>query len=209
MIEILRGLLITRELGHIVVDCAGVGYGLDVPDSTLQVLPQMGSEVQLFVHLQMRENEIALCGFATEVERTLFRALVGVQSIGPKMALAMLSALSVNDLVFAILEDDLALLTTVPGIGKRTAERLVVELREPLRRMGLHPAPREVAEASGNHEAEPTVGVTREMREAAVAALVELGAKPAVAARAVSKAAKALTEKPSVEGLVVEALRLR
>jgi Holliday junction DNA helicase RuvA len=209
MIEHLRGTLITREPGHLVVDCAGVGYGLEVPHSTLQALPQVGSEVRLHVHFQMRESEIALCGFATEEERALFRALVGVQSIGPKMGLAMLSTLSVDDLVHAILDEDVTLLTSISGIGKRTAERLVVELREPLRKMDLRPARRTVAAASEDTEAVPAVGVTREMRDAAVAALVELGTKPAVAARAVTKAAKALTEQPSVEALVKEGLRLR
>lgn len=206
MIEHLRGTLITKEPGHVVVECGGVGYGLEVPHSTFQALPAEGTEARLFVHLQMRESEIALFGFATVQERRLFRIALGVPSIGPKLALVLLSTLTIAELIRAVREGDMALLTSVPGIGKRTAERLIVELREPLARIaGGLVSELPLAEAEG----EPVPGLTREMRDQAVQSLIALGTKPAVAARAVSKAARLLTEPPSVETLVKEGLRQR
>jgi Holliday junction DNA helicase RuvA len=207
MIEHLRGTLLLSEPGHVVIECGGVGYGVEVPHSTQRDLPPVGSAVGLFIHTLMRESEITLCGFATPAERSLFLTLIEVQGIGPRMSLALLSALPAEDLVRAILEEDLALLTSLPGIGTKTAKRLVVELREPLRRLGLPVSA--AAPTSEEEEGAFVPGVTREMREAAVAALIGLGAKPAVAVRAVSKAARVLAEEPSVEALVKEGLRHR
>lgn len=207
MIEHLRGTLIHAEPGHVVVECAGVGYGLAVSEFTQRALPPVGAEVHLFVHTQMRENEISLCGFASADERALFQILIDVQGIGPRMALAILSTLSPDELIHAVLEEDLPILTSVTGIGTKTAKRLVVELREPLRRI-RRPA-KAASEPVEDEEGPMVAGVTREMREAAVAALISLGTKPAVAVRAVSRASRTLTEEPSVEALVKEGLRHR
>jgi len=208
MIEHLRGNLILKEPGHVVVECAGVGYGLQVPHSTFQVLPDVGAEVALWVHFQMRETEIALCGFATEAERALFRTFIGVQSIGPKLALVLLSTLTPDELIHAVLEQDLTLLTSVPGIGKKTAERIVIELREPLRKIAKAAKPTASAEAD-DLEGEPVDGISRDMRDQAVASLIALGTKPAIAARAIQKATRTLTDEPTVETLVKEGLRHR
>ncbi len=204
MIEHLRGTLITREEGHVVIECGGVGYGLDVSRTTLSQLPAEGAEAQIFVHTQMRESEIALCGFATGTERALFRTLLGVPSIGPKVALVILSTLAPDELAQAVLTEDLPVLTSVSGIGAKTAKRMVVELREAMRKIPLDGAPMLELEESAL-----VPGLTREMRDAAVNALIQLGTKPVVAARAVGRAAKALTEEPSVELLVKEGLKHR
>jgi Holliday junction DNA helicase RuvA len=209
MIEHLRGTLLTREPGHVVVECAGVGYGVEIPHSTYTSLPAQGEEVQLFIHFQMREDEISLKGFATERERRLFRILVSVQSVGPKMALGILSTLTADELVAAVASGDIRLLTSIPGVGKRTAERLVVELKEKLRKLEAPTGRVKTEIGADDLEAGFAPGVTRDMRDAAVSALIELGSKPAIAARAVTRAARGLSEEPSVEALVKEGLKLR
>jgi Holliday junction DNA helicase RuvA len=207
MIEQLRGTLALSEPGHVVIDCGGVGYGVAVPHSTYKVLPAVGEEARLLVHAHMRESELTLFGFATTTERRLFKALINVQSIGPKLALVLLSSLAPDELVRAIQEGDLTLLTSVPGIGKRTAERLCVELREPLTKVFQAMS---LPGATSPAEPEEVVpGITSAMRDQAVQTLSALGTPPAVAARAISKAAKTITEKPSVEALVKEGLRHR
>jgi Holliday junction DNA helicase RuvA len=114
----------------VVISCGGVGYRLAVSAETLRHVPRVGQEALLHTHLVVRDDALALYGFATEEERDLFLLLIGVQSVGPKMALAVLSGGSPRDLLGAVAAGDVARLQAVPGIGKRTAERIVVELRE-------------------------------------------------------------------------------
>jgi holliday junction DNA helicase RuvA len=114
----------------VVVDCGGVGYRLAVSSETLRHVPAVGNEVVLHTHLVVRDDALALFGFATEEERELFLMLLGVQSVGPKVALAVLSGGSPRDLLGALAAGDAARFQAVPGIGKRTAERIIVELRE-------------------------------------------------------------------------------
>jgi holliday junction DNA helicase RuvA len=130
MIALVRGTVAVRRPGHVVVDCHGVGYGLAVSAETLGAVPAEGREVLLHTHLIPRDDALQLFGFATEDERDLFLLLLGVQSVGPKVALAVLSGGSVRELRGALAAGDSARFQAVPGIGKRTAERIVVELRE-------------------------------------------------------------------------------
>jgi Holliday junction DNA helicase RuvA len=130
MIALLSGEVAVRRADHVVVSCGGVGYRLAVSAETLRHVPRVGSDVLLHTHLVVRDDALALYGFATEEERDLFLALLGVQSVGPKMALAVLSGGSPRDLLGAVAAGDVARLQAVPGIGRRTAERIVVELRE-------------------------------------------------------------------------------
>ncbi|GAA5784403.1 Holliday junction branch migration protein RuvA [Chitiniphilus shinanonensis] len=129
MIGRLSGTLLEKQPPHVVVDAHGVGYELDVPMSTLYVLPAVGAEVKLFTHLVVREDAQLLYGFATRTERDLFRELIKISGIGAKIALAILSGLSGDELALAIAGEDVARLSKVPGIGKKTAERLVLELK--------------------------------------------------------------------------------
>jgi holliday junction DNA helicase RuvA len=130
MIALVRGEVAVRRPGHVVVLAGGVGYRLAVSTETLRHVPAVGKEVTLHAHLVVREDALSLYGFATEEERDLFLALIGVQSVGPKVALAVLSGGSPRELVAALAAGDTARLQTAPGVGKRTAERIVVELRE-------------------------------------------------------------------------------
>ena len=130
MIALLSGAVAARRPGHVVLDCQGVGYQLAVSAQTLRAVPAIGGEVSLHTHLIVRDDALQLFGFATEEERELFLMLLGVQSVGPKMALALLSGGPPRELLGALAAGDTARLQAVPGIGKRTAERIIVELRE-------------------------------------------------------------------------------
>ena len=130
MIALLSGAVAARRPGHVVLDCRGVGYQLAVSAQTLRAVPAIGGEVSLHTHLIVRDDALALYGFATEEERELFLMLIGVQSVGPKVALAVLSGGPPRELLAALAAGDCARLQAVPGIGKRTAERIIVELRE-------------------------------------------------------------------------------
>lgn len=132
MIGRLSGKLIAKHPPQIVVDVHGVGYELDVPMSTFYQLPAAGAEVVLLTHMLVREDAHQLYGFATEQERAVFRQLLRISGVGARTALAVLSGMSVADLHRAVSEQDGAQLTKVPGIGKKTAERLLLELRDKL-----------------------------------------------------------------------------
>ena len=131
MIALVAGAVATRRGDHVVVATSGgVGYRLSVSAETLRHVPAVGKPVSLHAHLVVREDAMQLCGFATEEERDLFLMLIGVQSVGPKVALAVLSGGTPRELLAALAAGDAARFQAVPGIGKRTAERIIVELRE-------------------------------------------------------------------------------
>ncbi|MFL5851811.1 MAG: Holliday junction branch migration protein RuvA [Solirubrobacteraceae bacterium] len=130
MIALVRGEVAIRRPDHVVVDCGGVGYRLAVSAQSLKHVPRVGQAVTLHAHLIPRDDALNLFGFHSEEERDLFLALIGVQSVGPKVALAVLSGGPPRELIAAIATGDAARFQAVPGIGKRTAERIIVELRE-------------------------------------------------------------------------------
>ena len=130
MIALVRGEVAVRRSDHVVVDCGGVGYRLAVSAETLKHVPAAGKPVTLHSHLVVRDDQLALFGFHSEEERDLFLMLLGVQAVGPKVALAVLSGGPPRELASAIAAGDTARFQAVPGIGKRTAERIIVELRE-------------------------------------------------------------------------------
>ena len=132
MIGRIQGILTEKNPPQVVVVAHGVGYEIDVPMSTFYHLPRTGENVELLTHLVVREDAHLLYGFLTAGERTAFRQLLKVSGVGPKVALSVLSGLSVDDLAAAIAGQDAARLTKVPGVGKKTAERLVLELRDKL-----------------------------------------------------------------------------
>jgi Holliday junction DNA helicase RuvA len=169
MIALVAGEVAVRRPDHVVVETAGgVGYRLAVSTETLRQVPGVGRPVSLLTHLVVRDDALALYGFATEEERDLFLALIGVQSVGPKVALAVLSGGTPRELVAALVAGDVARLQAVPGIGKRTAERIVVELRE---KVGVE----------SNIEAPITVTRGDDPRHVARDGLLELGFQPAEA----------------------------
>ena len=130
MIALVSGAVAVRRSDHVIVDCGGVGYRLSVSSETLRHVPAVGNRVVLHAHLIPRDDALLLYGFATEEERDLFLMLLGVQSVGPKVALDVLSGGPARDLLAAIAAGDSARFQAVKGVGKRTAERIIVELRE-------------------------------------------------------------------------------
>ena len=130
MIAHLRGKLMQKDPARVVIDVHGVGYEVCVPVTTLTALPDLGSEVSIDIHTHVREDVIALYGFSTRRERIIFEKLMTISGIGPKLAVTILSGGSVEDLVGAIKRGDLARLTAIPGVGKKTAERIILELKD-------------------------------------------------------------------------------
>jgi holliday junction DNA helicase RuvA len=130
VIASVRGEVVSRRAGQVVIEAAGVGYSLAVSAETMRDVPGAGDEAVLHAHLVLRDDGIQLYGFSSEPERELFLMLIGVQGVGPKVALAVLSGGSARELLNAIASGDAARFQAVPGIGKRTAERIIVELRE-------------------------------------------------------------------------------
>jgi holliday junction DNA helicase RuvA len=135
MIGRIQGILVEKNFPLVIVSCGGVGYEIDVPMSTFYPLPRTGEEVTLLTHLVVREDAHLLFGFLTAGERAAFRQLLKISGVGPKVALSVLSGMSVDDLSAAVSSEDAARLTKIPGIGKKTAERLVLELRDKLPRV--------------------------------------------------------------------------
>jgi Holliday junction DNA helicase RuvA len=164
----LQGILVQKEFPQIVVSCNGVGYEIDVPMSTFYPLPRTGEEVTLLTHLVVREDAHLLFGFLTARERTTFRQLLKISGIGPKVALSVLSGMSVEDLAAAVQGEDAGRLTRVPGIGKKTAERLVLELRDKLPKAALA-VPAENANAASADVLNALLGLGYNEREAQAA----------------------------------------
>jgi holliday junction DNA helicase RuvA len=171
MIGSIRGLITSKTPPQLTVEVAGIGYELEAPMSTFFLLPTVGQEVRLLTHLVVREDAHILYAFATADERQLFRSLIKVSGVGPKIALALLSGINVEAFALCVQNQDIASLTRVPGIGRKTAERLVVEMRD---RLG---PPKDAAAAA-------TASPPGQNPEAeAFGALVALGYKPAEATR--------------------------
>lgn len=173
MIGFLRGRLARKEPPSLIVDVNGVGYEVEAPMSTVFRLPGIGDEVQLQTHLVVREDQQTLYGFATDSERRLFRALLKVSGVGAKMALTILSGISVEDFAACVQSEDKAALTRLPGVGRKTAERLIVEMRDRLESGLAVSLPG--AAASGEPGDAP--------RAEAFNALISLGYKPPEARR--------------------------
>jgi holliday junction DNA helicase RuvA len=178
MISRLRGLLLEKTPPLLLVDVGGVGYDVFAPMTTIYRLPDVGSEVTLHTHFVVREDVQQLYGFADTRDRRLFRTLIRVNGVGPKMALAIMSGMEVNDLVRCVRSDNVAALTTIPGIGKKTAERLLVELRDKLGEWDFV-IPASASTAGGAVSPDDYVAE-------AESALVALGYKPQDATRMVS-----------------------
>jgi holliday junction DNA helicase RuvA len=191
----LRGKLLEKQPNRIVVDVGGVGYDVAVPLSTFYGLGDPGSDVGLRVHTHVREDAIALYGFATALELDLFERLIGISGIGPKVGLAVLSGIEPGELVTAIERGDLARLTAIPGVGKKTSERIVLELKDRL------PRAHTVAAASQD-AAEPSAP-----RDDLLSALVNLGYHRPLAERAVDTALKTAGRDAGFERTLKQALR--
>lgn len=194
MIGRLTGKLIEKNPPALVLDVQGVGYEVDAPMSTFYVLPVLGESISLFTHLVVREDAQLLYGFASRTERVLFRALLKVNGIGAKVALSILSGMSTDEFLSCIAAKDLAALTRVPGIGKKTAERLLVELQDKVDSLDIGGLPTGTRPKTNDESA----------RTQAEEALAALGYKPAEAVKLLDKHASA---DETVEQMIRAALR--
>lgn len=201
MIAQLAGTLALRGLDAVVVDVGGVGFSVAISLHTLSSLPQTGQPVRLLTHMVVREDALLLYGFATEDEREAFQLCVSVSGVGPKLALAALSGLDPAGLALAIRQGDVARLQRIPGIGKKTAERLVVELRDK-----FHAPSREAREGGRGTAAGVAAGPGSALRADVVTALCNLGYKPADAERATDQAQRDEPSAP-IEQVLRRALR--
>ena len=165
MIASLRGRLTLKQAPTIIIECHGVGYEVETPMSTFLELPPTGDELFLFTHMVVREDSQTLFGFATQEERALFRMLLKISGVGAKMGLAVLSSMSVDGFRRCVEYDDAASLVKVPGIGKKTAERLIIEMRDRI-------------DAPGAQTGTAKVQVDAGAKSEAVDALISLGYKP-------------------------------
>jgi Holliday junction DNA helicase RuvA len=180
VIAYLRGQIFEKQPNRIIVDVSGIGYDVQVPLSTFYGLGDAGSEIALRIHTHVREEALALYGFATRLEQDLFERLIGISGIGPKLALAVLSGIEPAELIRAIERADVARLTGIPGVGKKTSERIVLEMKDRLPR--LQPA----AAAAGVAAIEAPA-----LRDDVLSALMNLGYHRPLAEKAVEAAVKA------------------
>lgn len=184
MIGSLRGRLLYKKPDHVIIEVGGIGYQVNVTLNTLSNLPDEGKDIFLYIYTHVREDTLQLYGFAAEDEKKIFITLLGITGIGPKMALNILSGISHNDLLHAIETEDVALLCRIPGLGKKTAHRLILELREKL----------------------PSVKETKDrVFEDTLSALINLGYKKSIAQGSLEKAYKKGYR--DIEGLLKEALK--
>ncbi len=173
MIGFLRGRLVIKKPPHLLIDVNGVGYELDAPMSTFYGLPEVGTEVALHTHLLVREDAQTLYGFATETDRKLFRTLIRISGVGAKLALTILSGISVEGFLRCVEEEDSATLVQLPGVGKKTAARLIVEMRDRIQA-------EELLSSSSDKQG---LAVSHGSQGEAFGALVALGYKPAEVTR--------------------------
>lgn len=200
MITHLRGKLVHKAPTQAVVEVSGLGIGLSISLATFELLPEPGAEVQLWTRLYLREEGLELFGFATPEEREMFLLLLGVAGIGPRSAQTILSGMSVGALQEAILAERIGELTAIKGIGRKTGERLLVELRDKVGALGQRAEPA----SAGERTAPGRVAI-----EEAVLALVALGEGAAVARQAVHRAAQKHGPEANVQQLIKQALRDR
>lgn len=199
MIAFLSGKLLEKRFNTAIVDVGGVGYEVSIPLSTFYELGDVGSDVSLRIYTHVREDAIQLFGFKTARERDLYLRLISVQGIGAKSGITMLSGMSADEIIVAIRGNDLARLTSIPGVGQKTAERLVIELRDKVGEVSAGGAPLDAAARA----AVPADAVF----EDALSALVNLGYQRAAAEKALRQAAKEGTEM-SVQKLLRRSLQM-
>ena len=197
MIALLIGKIAHKAPDYIILDVNGVGYRVQIPFSTYYALPAEGSAVSLQIHTSVKEDAINLYGFRTQQEKELFQLLIGVSGVGPKLANGILSNSEPSELADSLLRGDLARLSAIPGIGKKTAERLVLELKEKVKKLGLTQPP--------SQDAAPAAA-KKEIREDVLSALINLGYKESVVQKALGDVR--ITEDATLESILKQALKV-
>ena len=198
MIALLRGTLVEKHPNQVIVEAGGVGYDVLIPISTYSALPEAGSEVRLRIHTHVREDTLALFGFLTSEEKTIFERLISVSGIGPSLAVKVLSGMATSDLIPAIRNGSVEQLVRIPGVGLKTAERMVLELKDKLEGIGA---------VSVSGLAEKPASVLSTLEQDVLSALLNLGCNRAAAEAAVRKA-KSTGAPPDFEPLFRKSLEL-
>lgn len=202
MIAYLAGKLLEKQATSVIVDVGGVGYEVIIPLSTFYELGEVGDDIQLRIYMHVREDAMQLFGFKTEREKQLYLKLISVQGIGAKSGVTMLSGMSADEIIVAIRTDNLARLTAIPGVGKKTAERLVIELRDKLNDLSSGEVQQSMALTGGQQAAPADV-----VYDDAISALVNLGYQRNAAEKALKQAVQQGTEM-SVQKLLRKSLQL-
>jgi Holliday junction DNA helicase RuvA len=203
MIAHLSGTLLAKQATSVILDVSGVGYEVTIPLSTFYDLEETGSLVQLRVYTYVREDALQLYGFKTAIERELFLRLISVSGIGPKLGITMLSGMSADEIIVSIRTNNLARLTSIPGVGKKTAERLVIELRDKISALSSPALEGELGAKPGTDAGQTPDAI----REDALSALLNFGYQKAAAEKALSAAAQQGGD-VTVETLLRRSLRL-
>jgi Holliday junction DNA helicase RuvA len=194
MIASIKGILSYKSISHIIVDVQGIGYRIMVPLSTFYELPEIGQFVQLNIHTHVREDLINLFGFINPKEKEIFQLMVSISGIGPRLAINILSGISADDLTRAICAGNAGKLISVPGVGKKTAERMIVELKDRVVKIS---AVETVSEA-----------LDEPIKKDAISALINLGYKSTMAQKAVDEAFEKCEEEITLELLLTESLKI-
>lgn len=202
MIAHLNGILLSKQATSVIIDVGGVGYEVTIPVSTFYELPNITEPVQLRIYTHVREDALQLYGFKTSRERELFLRLISVSGIGPKLGITLLSGMSADEMIASIKGNNIAKLTLIPGVGRKTAERLVVELREKVGSLSSAA----VEEESGIAAAFPTELSADSVRTDALSALLNLGYQRTAAEKAIDNSLAEDAEK-SVESVLRRSLR--
>ncbi|NNE38689.1 MAG: Holliday junction branch migration protein RuvA [Gammaproteobacteria bacterium] len=196
MIGFLKGRLLHKQPPHLAIDVSGVGYEVEATMGTFYQLPAVGEDVQIYTHLVVREDAQLLFGFASQPERSLFRTLIKVNGVGAKMALTILSGIEADEFTRCIMDSNADRLVKLPGIGKKTAERLIVEMRDRLKDWELEDGPAQSSPNKGK--------ATQSQLDEAISALISLGYKPQEASRFVQAV---VSEEMDSETIIREALK--
>jgi Holliday junction DNA helicase RuvA len=200
----LQGILVEKQAPEIVLECAGVGYEVTLPMTSFYALPEIEQQALIYTHFVVREDAQLLYGFANKTERLLFRKLIKVNGVGPKLALAILSGMSAEQFVSCVHHDDISTIVKIPGVGKKTAERLLIEMRDRLKDWGAELATPATDALGGDNTIENTFISAASSKGDAINALVSLGYKQAQAEKAVKQIYQ---DKLSSEELIRDALK--
>ena len=198
MIDYIRGTLTDKEISHVAVETAGVGYSVTIPLSTYEKLPEPGKDALIYIHYYVREDDVKLYGFASKADREIFRHLITVNSVGPKVAMSIMSGISVENLVMYVNAGDTAGLKKVPGVGLKTAERIIVELKG---KLGMYSS----TAASASKLKTP---VARGRKEEAYAAMLSLGYNDKQVAKAIDRVALEIGKGAQIEDWIRMALQV-
>ena len=195
MISRLTGILAAKRAPQILIDCHGVGYEADVSMTTFYKLPEVGDQISIWTHLLVKEDSHSLIGFDNEQERKLFRQLIRITGVGPKMALTILSGIDEQQFALCIANNDVAMLTRLPGVGKKTAERLIIEMRD------------KIDVIAGDLPTQQTAAGGHSIVNEAIEALQALGYKPTDAEKMISRAQQQGESADSASQLIKQALQ--